>query len=51
VIRVGEPLRRGVEDAIHAALVGADHRPRVPVVLATLGVEAAAIGAALLAAG
>lgn len=50
VIRLGEPLRRGVEDALAATLVGAEHRPRVRVALAVLGVEAAAIGAALLAA-
>ncbi len=50
VIRLGEPLRRGVEDALAADLVGAEHRPRVQVVPAVLGVEAAAIGAALLAA-
>ncbi len=46
---VGEPLRSGVEQWLHTLLLGSDHRPRVDVVMAELGDEAGALGAALLA--
>ena len=46
---IGEPLRAGVEYWIGQLLLGADHRPRPDVVLAELGADAAALGAALLA--
>ena len=48
---VGEPLRDGVATALADLLPGADARPPVDVVLAQLGPDAGAIGAALLAVG
>jgi len=48
---VGEPLRDGVATALADLLPGADARPPVDVVLAQLGPDAGAIGAALLAIG
>jgi len=48
---VGEPLRHGVEQWLAKCLVGSDHRPPVEVVMAKLGDEAGALGAALFAAG
>jgi glucokinase len=46
---VGEPLRDGVATALADLLPGADARPPVEVVLAQLGPDAGALGAALLA--
>ncbi len=46
---VGEPLRAGVAAALVGLLPGADARPVVDVVLAQLGADAGALGAALLA--
>jgi glucokinase len=46
---VGEPLRAGVAAALGGLLPGADSRPVVDVVLAQLGADAGALGAALLA--
>jgi len=46
---VGEPLRDGVATALAGLVPGADSRPPVEVVLAQLGPDAGAIGAALLA--
>ena len=48
---VGEPLRDGVATALADLLPGADARPPVEVVLAQLGPDAGAVGAALLAVG
>ncbi len=45
---IGEPLRSGVDDWLQQVLLGADHRPQVEVVLAELGSEAGALGAALV---
>jgi len=47
---VGEPLRHGVQLWLGRLLLGVDHRPPVEVVLAELGPDAGALGAALLAA-
>ncbi len=47
---VGEPLRAGVERWLNELLLGSNHRPRVEVVMAELGDEAGALGAAILAA-
>ena len=44
---IGEPLRAGVEYWVGELLVGADHRPIPEITIATLGSDAAAIGAAL----
>lgn len=49
VSEVGEPLRAGVERWLHELLLGSDHRPAVEVVMAELGDEAGALGAALMA--
>ena len=49
VSEVGEPLRAGVERWLHKLLLGSDHRPHVDVVMAELGDEAGALGAALMA--
>jgi len=46
---VGEPLRQGIEHHLQNLLLGADHRPPVEVVIAELGDQASAIGAALMA--
>jgi len=46
---IGAPLREGVQDWLGRLLLGADHRPVVDVVLAELGPDAGALGAALLA--
>jgi predicted NBD/HSP70 family sugar kinase len=46
---VGEPLRAGVDSAMGGLVAGADSRPPVEVVLAQLGADAGALGAALLA--
>lgn len=46
---IGEPLRGGVEYWLGELLLGADHRPATEIVLAELGPDAAALGAALMA--
>ncbi len=46
---IGEPLRAGVAARLTHHTLGADHRPPVDVVLAELGDDAGALGAALLA--
>ena len=46
---LGEPLRAGIQSALHRRLLGADHRPTVEVRVATMGSEACAIGASLMA--
>ncbi len=47
---IGAPLVDGVGDWLDRLLLGAEHRPHVDVVLAELGSDAGALGAALLAA-
>ncbi len=47
---IGEPLRAGVDQWFDELLVGSSHRPKVLVVMAELGDDAGAIGAALVAA-
>ena len=47
--RIGEPLRAGVEHWLLELLLGSEYRPAVRVVLAELGAEAEALGAALIA--
>lgn len=49
LVGLGEPLRRAVEERLAARILGAEHRPRVPVLTAVLGSFAGAIGAAALA--
>ena len=49
ITEVGEPLRDGVATALAGLLPGAGARPQVDVVLAQLGPDAGAIGAALMA--
>ena len=49
ITEVGEPLRDGVATALAGLLPGAGARPPVEVVLAQLGPDAGAIGAALMA--
>lgn len=49
VSAIGEPLRARVEAAAQRRVVGASHRPLVPVVLAELGEQAGALGAVLAA--
>ena len=46
---INEPLRAGVEHWLRELLLGSEYRPPVRVVLAELGSEAGALGAALLA--
>ena len=46
---IGEPLRAGVEHWLLELLLGSEYRPAVRVVLAELGAEAGALGAALIA--
>ena len=46
---IGEPLRAGVEYWLLELLLGSEYRPAVRVVLAELGAEAEALGAALIA--
>jgi len=50
LVELGEVLRSNVESCLADRLVGAAHRPRVPVLLAQLGSIAGAIGSAALAA-
>ncbi len=49
VSEIGEPLAAAVEGHIAAQIVGADHRPRVPVAIAHHRETGGVIGAALLA--
>ena len=49
VVDLGEALRAPVEAALAKRILGAAHRPKVPVLLAKLGPLAGAIGAAALA--
>ena len=50
LVDLGEPLRLAVESQLESRILGAAHRPRVPVRLAELGTLAGAIGAGALAA-
>ena len=50
LVEIGPPLIAGVTHWLGELLLGADHRPMPDVVLAELGADAAALGAALLAA-
>lgn len=47
---IGDPLRDGVQRWLDRLLLGAQHRPSIGVVMAELGSESSALGAALLAA-
>ncbi len=49
LVGLGEMLRSTVESALAVRILGGDHRPSVPVVLAELGARAGAIGAGALA--
>ena len=49
LVEIGEPLRERVETAVNSTMLGGAFRPNVPVVLARLGSDAGALGAALLA--
>ncbi len=49
LVGLGEPLRANIERHLAQRLLGAEHRPRVPVVMAELGSFAGAIGSAALA--
>lgn len=49
VADIGEPLRSGIERELQTTILGVSHRPTPEVVLAQLGAEANAIGAALMA--
>ncbi len=49
VADIGEPLRSRVENHLSETILGASYRPIPEVVLAELGVEAIAIGAAIMA--
>ncbi len=44
---IGEPLRAGIDAWLERLLLGADHRPKIDVVMAELGDDAGALGAAL----
>jgi glucokinase len=46
---IGERLRSGVAAALAPIVTGAEHRPEIEVVLAELGPDAGALGAALMA--
>jgi len=46
---IGEPLRAGVDHWLQELILGAEHRPRVDVIMAELGDDAGALGAALWA--
>ena len=50
LVDLGECLRSSIEDSLADRILGAQYRPRVPVVMAQLGAYAGAIGAAALAA-
>ncbi len=49
LVGLGEPLRANVERHLASRLLGAEHRPKVPVKMAELGSFAGAIGSAALA--
>ena len=49
LIEVGELLLDPIRSHFHRFIEGGDHRPEIPIVPATLGERAGAIGAALLA--
>lgn len=49
LVDLGEPLRVAVEASLAGRILGRQHRPEVPVVLAELGPRAGAIGAGVLA--
>lgn len=49
LVELGQPLRERVQQAVDATTLGGDFRPHVPVVLAQLGSQSAALGAAMLA--
>ena len=49
LVGLGEMLRSAVEASLAGRILGRDHRPAVPVVLAKLGSRAGAIGAGALA--
>jgi glucokinase len=50
LVDLGEMLRAHIERHLAERILGADHRPKIPVKLAKLGPYAGAIGAADLAA-
>ncbi len=50
LVGLGEVLRSNVESSLADRILGAAHRPKVPVILAQLGSYAGAIGSAALAA-
>ncbi len=50
LVNLGEPLRQRVDAQVNRTIIGGEFRPQVPVVLAELGSDAGALGAALLAA-
>ena len=50
LVRIGEPLRSGVQAHLDKMVVGSVHRPPVEVVLAELGADAGGLGAGLMAA-
>ena len=50
LVRIGEPLRSGVQAHLDKMVVGSVHRPPVEVGLAELGADAGGLGAGLMAA-
>lgn len=50
LVELGEVLRSNVERCLAERILGAEYRPKIPVVLAELGSHAGAIGSAALAA-
>ncbi len=51
LVEIGEPLRERIDAVVNSTMLGGAYRPDVPVVLAELGSDAGALGAALLARG
>lgn len=51
LVEIGEPLRERIDAIVNSTMLGGAYRPDVPVVLAKLGSDAGALGAALLARG
>jgi glucokinase len=49
LVELGEVLRRNVEASLAERILGAEYRPKIPVLLAELGSYAGAIGSAALA--
>ena len=49
LVEIGEPLRARVQAAVDETTLGGAYRPKLPVVLAELGSQSAALGAAMLA--